>query len=385
MNTVRILWVNPSFLDYRIPFYKSLNELCGGNFYLAYSKSRIPDRCADKIMNSLGKNALCLEKEKHISFGNTTSDFSCTSLSIPYPAGLGQLLASVDVDIVIGEGFFQWTPWALKYSLSKKIPLLIAYERTEHTERNCPTWRTIYRKLINRFVSGYLVNGLLCRQYLQTQIHVHNKAIIEGVMAADSEHLSSKCKTFRKTTDEKTLKNGITYLYIGHLIKRKGLEYLLKAWKKHSLYFPQDILLIVGDGPEREFLKNIAGKSVKFTGNIDYEYIHEYYAKADVFIIPTLEDNWSLVVPEAMSCSLPIACSCYNGCYPELVKNGEKGYVFDPLNEKDIIQTLKYFHNVNLKEFGMKSKLIENHFSPLKCAERAYQGILQILNEQNKK
>lgn len=91
----------------------------------------------------------------------------------------------------------------------KKIPLLIAYERTEHTERNCPTWRTIYRKLINRFVSGYLVNGLLCRQYLQTQIHVHNKAIIEGVMAADSEHLSSKCKTFRKTTDEKTLKMGL--------------------------------------------------------------------------------------------------------------------------------------------------------------------------------
>ena len=73
-------------------------------------------------MNSLGKNALCLKKEKHISFGNTTSDFSCTSLSIPYPAGLGQLLASVDVDIVIGEGFFQMDSVGIKIFPVKKNP-----------------------------------------------------------------------------------------------------------------------------------------------------------------------------------------------------------------------------------------------------------------------
>ena len=199
MNPIRILWVNPSFLDYRIPFYKSLHEFCNGNFYLAYSKSRVPERCINKITNSLGENALCLEKEKHISFNNAKSDFSCASISIPYPSGLSRLLSSVNADIIIGEGFFQWTPWALKYSLSKKIPLLLAYERTAHTERNCPSWRTMYRRLINKFVSGYLVNGSLCRQYLQEQIRTQDKMIIEGIMAADSECLSNKCEKFRKT------------------------------------------------------------------------------------------------------------------------------------------------------------------------------------------
>lgn len=381
MNPIRILWVNPSFLDYRIPFYKSLHEFCNGNFYLAYSKSRVPERCINKITNSLGENALCLEKEKHISFNNAKSDFSCASISIPYPSGLSRLLSSVNADIIIGEGFFQWTPWALKYSLSKKIPLLLAYERTAHTERNCPSWRTMYRRLINKFVSGYLVNGSLCRQYLQEQIRTQDKMIIEGIMAADSECLSNKCEKFRKTISRGKSKYGITYIYVGRLIKLKGVEYLLKAWKKHSWHFPQDILLIIGDGPERESLQNFAEESVIFYGKIDYEYIHEYYAQADVFIIPTLEDNWSLVVPEAMACSLPIGCSCYNGCHPELIENGENGYIFDPMIEESIIKMLQYFHGVDLKEMGAKSKFIENNFSPIRCAERAYEGIQKIVNK----
>ena len=45
----KILWVNPAFLDYRIPVYKELNELYKGNFNLVYSKNRIPERVQKKI------------------------------------------------------------------------------------------------------------------------------------------------------------------------------------------------------------------------------------------------------------------------------------------------------------------------------------------------
>ena len=68
-----------------------------------------------------------------------------------------------------------------------------------------------------------------------------------------------------------------------------------------------------------------------FIGGIDYDDIHKYYAMADVFMISTLEDNWSLVVPEAMACGLPVMCSQYNGCWPELVTK-QNGWVFDPLD-----------------------------------------------------
>ena len=41
---MRVLWVNPSFLDYRVPLYQELNKRLKGDFHLLYSKNRIPER-----------------------------------------------------------------------------------------------------------------------------------------------------------------------------------------------------------------------------------------------------------------------------------------------------------------------------------------------------
>ena len=99
----------------------------------------------------------------------------------------------------------------------------------------------------------------------------------------------------------------------------------------------------MGDGPERQSLEQSAkskGLNVRFIGPVDYDKLAPYYAAADAFIIPTLEDNWSLVVPEAMACGLPILCSKYNGCWPELVQEGRNGWVFDPLDPADTVRCL---------------------------------------------
>ena len=108
-----------------------------------YSKDRVPKRCIDKIEAAIGDNALGLPHEKHIHVGGK-GDFANTGVSIPFPKGLYRLIKSVDVDVIISEGFFQFTPWSLMRSVMKHIPLMIAYERTAHTERNCPWWRSLY-------------------------------------------------------------------------------------------------------------------------------------------------------------------------------------------------------------------------------------------------
>ena len=374
---MKVLWVNPSFLDYRVPFYKALNELCGGNFHLVYSKERVPARCICKIEEALGENAHGLEHEACLKIGGNEGDFSCKGVSIPFPSGLSKLLKSVDADVIIAEGFFQWTPWALARALSLKAPFIIAYERTAHTERHCPWWRLAYRKIINYFVNGYLVNGSLCREYLETSMFTKGKLIQEGIMAADSGVLAAKVAL--ENHSKSSL--GIKYLFVGRLIALKGVEYLLRAWQLHVQKYTDDSLTIVGDGPEFDKLSSIIVKNVRLVGAVDYDSIHQFYAQSDVFVIPTLEDNWSLVVPEAMSCGLPIACSCYNGCHSELVKEGINGTVFDPLVQDSIVTALMYFHQVDLKKMGAKSRDIEREYSPEKCAVRAYRGILKALEE----
>lgn len=378
----KILWVNPSFLDYRIPLYAELNKLCKGNFYLIYSKRRVPQRCTDRVDKELEGNAIGLLKEKIISIGRK-SEFANLGVSIPFPKGLYKLIKSVDADVIIAEGFFQFTPWALLYAVLHHKLFLIAYERTAHTERNCPLWRRLYRKFINLFVDGYVVNGALTKEYLISQ-GVKSNVIFTGAMCADSKELAGKVASLSvvgrlelKKSIFKTIPSGVSFVFVGRMIPRKGVANLLQGWKHHIETFPDDRLLLVGDGPLLEEFKQIQGlkDTVVFAGGIDYSEIYKYYAASDVFVIPTLEDNWSLVVPEAMACGLPIACSIYNGCYPELVHVGENGVVFDPMDENSVLKALSYFHLVDIKAQGRRSIEIESDYNPAKTALNIFYAV----------
>jgi len=200
-------------------------------------------------------------------------------------------------------------------------------------------------------------------------------------MAADTECLASRVDAVEaalvaRLRDEARA-SGVVFLYVGQLIKRKGLACLLDAWSSFENQNPQaGTLMLVGGGPEEPLLRAQAQKlglrKVHFAGAIDYDHLAPYYAAADAFVIPTLEDNWSLVVPEAMACGLPILCSKYNGCWPELVQEERNGWVFDPAVRQS---TLACLHRAvqaptKLKQMGLRSREIIQQHSPA-CAARA--------------
>lgn len=379
---MKVLWVNSSFLDYRIPVYKRLNELSGGNFYIVYSRTMVPERIPQKIEAAIGNHAIAID-DKQLCIGKSDT-LANKNLKIPRPSGLYKAIKEVNPDIIIGEGFFQWTPFALRYSITHRKPLFIGYERTKWTERDCPKWRALYRKVVDKFTRGYLCNGILTKEYLMDELKVSEKKITTGTMSADSEGLAKASLSI--SPEERAAfrhslglhEEGITYLYSGYLIPRKGVDYLLQAWMKHIQTYPKDQLLLVGGGELQESLSKTYGgeKSIHFMGTVVYDTIYRYYNAADVFVIPTLEDNWSLVVPEAMACGLPIACSVYNGCYPELVHEGENGALFDPLDVKSTVKALDYFHHVDLEQQGARSVEIEKQYNTERVAQNIFNALM---------
>lgn len=380
---MKILWVNSSFLDYRIPVYKRLNELSGGNFYIVYSRTMVPERIPQKIEAAIGNHAIAIDGENQLCIGKSDT-LANKNLRIPRPSGLYKVIKEVNPDIIIGEGFFQWTPFALRYSITHRKPLFIGYERTKWTERDCPKWRALYRKVVDKFTRGYLCNGILTKEYLMDELKVSEKKITTGTMSADSEGLA-KASLSISPEERAAFKHslglheeGITFLYSGYLIPRKGVDYLLQAWMKHIQTYPKDQLLLVGGGELQESLSKTYGgeKSIHFMGTVMYDTIYRYYNAADVFVIPTLEDNWSLVVPEAMACGLPVACSVYNGCYPELVHEGENGALFDPLDVKSTVKALDYFHHVDLEQQGARSIEIEKQYNTERVAQNIFNALM---------
>ena len=91
--------------------------------------------------------------------------------------------------------------------------------------------------------------------------------------------------------------------------------------------------------------------------------------------MPTIEDNWSLVVPEAMSCGLPVATSIYNGCHEELIENGGNGYIFDTFNHEEFAEVLAKFHNVDLVKMGNRSVELEKPYNIDNCTQRVYDAL----------
>jgi glycosyltransferase involved in cell wall biosynthesis len=379
---MNITWVTRSFLDYRIPVYAAIDKLCGHKLSVIFYKDVVPERCQNKLSEILGNRAIGLSSEIRLGGKKKENQTFANKggLRIPLRPGLYKILKNTNPDIVLSDGFFQWTYAALLLNALQRTPHLMLYERTSHTERDVSYIRKAARKAASRFISGIACNGKQSKSYLEKFGFPKDKIFL-GNMAADTVGLQKSLSQVNKT-EIKTLKrkyniNGLVFLYVGQLIERKGIMEMLESWKTFSASKPNLNLILVGDGDQKEqvesFVKTGQLKSVKVLGKVDYSEVAVFYALSDVFIISTLEDNWSLVVPEAMSCGLPILSSIYNGCWPELVRP-ENGWIFDPLDQTNFIEVLEnaYENRNQWKAMGKASKKIVENYTPEKIADQIF-------------
>lgn len=387
---MKISWVTRSFLDYRIPVYKALNDLCGGNLTLIYNGNVVPKRVQAKIKNALGLNAVSLYGEKTTGGSKRNNQSMANSfIRIPYQPKLIKTIRNTRPDVIISDGFFQWTYAALLVRIFnlKGIKHVMCYERTEHTERNAGKLRTLYREFVSIWIDAIDCNGSLTETYVRKI--GYKKPITIGHMVADVDGLVTSVGAVADSliSEIKVANNikGVVFLYVGQIIPRKGIMEMLKAW--HAANLSDATLVLVGGGEQQElaesYIKDHNITTVRVLGAIDYDQIAQYYKAADCFIIPTLEDNWSLVVPEAMSCGLPVMCSKYNGCYPELA-TPDNGWVFDPLNQQNFIDTLQSVikSKDKLKAMGECSRQIVSNHTPQTAAQSIYDACMMVLNKK---
>ncbi len=390
---MKVLYCNPSFWEYRLPFYVELNRLFNGNFHVLYSTRYFMSKhrkLLDEIEKEFGDNAHPYNNETVFDFKTRSfSKYQEGDKSISIPTALWGMISKIKPDVLITEGFFQWTPIVQLYGLIHHIPVFMGYERTLYTERNNSKFKTFTRKIQDKLFRGYLVNGSETKKYLES-IGVAPEKIFIGGMSADSKGLRDAISSYsdeRKELFKKKFQrgeDGLIYLFTGQLITRKGIIPLLNAWKEHIKHHPNDSLIIVGDGELMDECKKMSQTetSIFLEGRVEYYNIYRYYAIADVYFLPTIEDNWSLVIPEAMACGLPVATSIYNGCHPELIHEGENGITFDTFNQESMVKALDYFHHQDLKAMGRKSIELEKPFNTVNCARREFDAIVKMTKQK---
>jgi len=144
-------------------------------------------------------------------------------------------------------------------------------------------------------------------------------------------------------------------LSIGQFIHRKGFDILLQAAES----LDRDIgVYIVGGQPTEEYLqmqREYSLENVHFVGFLKKEALAEYYRAADVFVLPTREDIWGLVINEAMAYGLPVITTdrCVAGL--ELVEDGVNGYIVPTENTHALTEAIQKVFTADAHRMGTAS------------------------------
>jgi glycosyltransferase involved in cell wall biosynthesis len=120
----------------------------------------------------------------------------------------------------------------------------------------------------------------------------------------------------------------------------KGFDLLINS----ALKIPDTGIYIIGDEPTEEFLKMREKKNASnahFIGFKNKSELSEYYRAADLFVLPTREDVWGLVINEAMAHALPIITTDKCGAGLTLVKEGKNGYIVPANNVECLVESMR--------------------------------------------
>jgi len=128
--------------------------------------------------------------------------------------------------------------------------------------------------------------------------------------------------------------DGPLVLYVGRLYPRKGIGHLLRAMPEVARRVPGARLLVAGSGEMEGRLRALArelglGGAIEFLGYVPEDALPGLYARAAVAAMPSIYEGFGIVMLEAMASAVPVVAFRTGGA-PELVRDGETGYMADP-------------------------------------------------------
>jgi glycosyltransferase involved in cell wall biosynthesis len=142
---------------------------------------------------------------------------------------------------------------------------------------------------------------------------------------------------------------GRRVLFVGRLVRRKGAEDLLRAFKALEKEVPDATLEIVGDGPERVRLEKLAtelglGGSVRFLGTMRGDPLYKMYSASDVFVMPSVTlhndvEGFGTVFLEAGLFGKP-SVGTFSGGIPEAIVDGQTGLLVHEGNVTELARAL---------------------------------------------
>jgi glycosyltransferase involved in cell wall biosynthesis len=178
-------------------------------------------------------------------------------------------------------------------------------------------------------------------------------------------------------------KPKFSVIFVGLVSLRKGIQDLLQAWDKLNLPEHESELRIVG-ALTKDFT-SIAPRlripaNVIFTGPVDRLKLRTLYQQSSLFVLPSLEDGFGMVIGEAMASGLPVICSTASAG-PALITDKVHGFLIQPGEITGLTEKIEwcYSHQAEAAEMGLQGQKRIESFSWDTYGDKVYSVYTSVL------
>ena len=291
---------------------------------------------------------------------------------------LGHILDEVNPDVLAIASYYEsGMLFTLFWSVWNNKPVILLSDSKEDDKLRIWWKEKLKSLIINRFKAAF-VAGDIHKQYL-TKLGMCSKAIFLGYDVVENQafhpnkirHLSSPLtKPY--------------FLAINRFVTKKNLPLLISSYAKYRQQ-KGDLawdLVLSGDGElrpqiEKQINELDLTKFVHLPGFLQQEELLPYFAHASFFIHASIQEQWGLVVNEAMAAGLPVLVSNSCGCFEDLVIEEVNGFGFDPEDQQALTDLMLKMSSkeVDLVAMGKASLKHIQKYSPDYFA----QGLMQAV------
>jgi glycosyltransferase involved in cell wall biosynthesis len=345
-----VVVLNNDILPYRIPLFRALATSPDLRFHFLFCSKRAWDRAWKVDRDTLRFHYTILHgfilRLRKPNYGEWRT--------IYINPGLLLHLLRLRPEVVVGYEYSVPALTALFYARLRRAAYVVWTDCTRHVERELTRGQRWTRRLVIPRARAYLGSSLAACENLIYQ-GAPAEAVFESPMSHDVARFEAEAERSRKDRRTEALRR---VLYVGHLNERKGVSGLVRAFAIVARQCPEARLVLIGEGRLQKELVSLARllqieDRIEFGGFVQPRELPAVFASADVFVLPSLEDTFGVVVVEALASSVPVVCSRFAGVSSHLV-DGTNAFLVDP---NDVDQLAHRIHLL-LSDEGLRQRMV---------------------------
>ena len=251
----------------------------------------------------------------------------------------------------------------MTYLLSKNSDNVIMYSGPYYNLFKIPVtsyaYDALYTKAENENIKYKFVKSVLAKEFLEEKGYDNVHVVGVGL---DTDGFKEKVEKDSKVEKiEKYMKNNKCLLYVGAISDRKNFPFLIQVFKEINKMHPDIKLVIVGKG-DRSYIKKYTKdldkqqrESIKFAGAVDNKQLRYIYPLAKVFLLPSKQEIFGMVLLEAMYLGTPVISSL-NGGSKTMINTDENGIVIEDFDVDKWVEAI----NKYLTDIGFRNEILHN-------------------------